>query len=637
MSQGRLYGVEGSNGGQKLGAPTPTLSGGLPSSSAGLPSPSVGSVPSRSDLQSPTESPRTIPRLQLSNSAGSLLGVSDSLGIGRRHSVCGSLNRYILDTEDPRMNRTQSVVMDLKGRIRLAQITNKVMMKKTFIDIEPRKFTIREKMLALLDPGAEQPTKKYFAISTCIAIFIICLVVTSVVVFCVETLPQYHNDTPVALTSLEITCNVIFSIELLLRAVSVPNIKDFLRDAMTWIDILAIVPFYVSLVANHDEAGTLVVLRLLKLVRVLRVLKLGQYNQAFQIVMFTLSKSTTAVALLVFMLAIATLLYSSLLFISETWSGQTFSETDRRWYRSDGTQSPFQSIFHVFWYCMCTLTTVGYGDHYPVTIAGKIVGGFCIISGLFVVAFPVILISHNFQEIIEEAKTMEQVMRVDELATMTAISGLDSPRLVDVRIREEASELDTLSNASPRSARSCGSRSNSISLSDDSSLSRGDSGEYHFPPRVQNRRNNLPFISVPASSAPVEKVRPFNAPINSVVCCFDHDRDITFQGEVIGFRYQPIFYSEVSWIAAGESFFAHIVVELDNERTREDALLSLDEVGHNGLVHAMEVEKISIATSSINQLADVWFISKEWHNPGDCFVINIAARNQDSVLQQTHR
>ena len=585
---------------------------------------------SRTETQSPSESPRTIPRLQLSGSAGSI-GIDPVLS--RRHSVCGSLNRYIVDTEDPRMNRTQSVVMDMKGRIRLAKITNKVMMKKTFVDVEPRIFTLREKLTALLDAGADQPTKQYFAVSTGIAIFIILLVVLSVVVFCVETLPQYHENTPKSLTSIEITCNVIFTIELVMRAVSTPDLKAFFKDTMTWIDILAIIPFYVSLAANHDEAGGLVVLRLLKLVRVLRVLKLGQYNKAFQIVMFTLSKSTTAVALLVFMLVIATLLYSSLLFISESWSGQTFHEIDRKWYRDDGTSSPFQSIFHVFWYCMCTLTTVGYGDHYPVTVAGKIVGSFCIISGLFVVAFPVILISHNFQEIIGEAKTMEQAMRMDELATMTAMSIMDSPRL-EVKIREETSEMDTLSNASPRSARSGCSRSNSISLSDDSSLSRGDSGDScNFPPRIQSRRNNLPFISVPASSAPVEKVRPFNAPINAVVCSFDSDRDITFQGELLGFRYRPIFYSEVTWVSVNGNYFAHIVIELDNERLREDALLSLDEVGHSGLVHSQEVEHISLKSSTIEKTKGVWFVSKDLHHPGDCFAINIAAEDQETLSE----
>ena len=75
-----------------------------------------------------------------------------------------------------------------------------------------------------------------------------------------------------------------------------------------------------------------------------------------------------------------------------------FDPGERAWIRDDGTISPFQSIPHTFWWCMCTLTTVGYGDDVPTSSAGKVVAGITILTGVFVMAFPVILISYNYSE-----------------------------------------------------------------------------------------------------------------------------------------------------------------------------------------------------------------------------------------------
>jgi hypothetical protein len=67
-------------------------------------------------------------------------------------------------------------------------------------------------------------------------------------------------------------------------------------------------------------------------------------------------------------------------------------------YWRSNTLSPFQSIPHTFWWCIVTITTVGYGDTYPVTWLGKIIGGLTMLMGILVLAFPISLLGANFTD-----------------------------------------------------------------------------------------------------------------------------------------------------------------------------------------------------------------------------------------------
>jgi hypothetical protein len=95
----------------------------------------------------------------------------------------------------------------------------------------------------------------------------------------------------------------------------------FVKQPMSIIDILAIMPFYIELaMAGKDQSG-LVALRVLRLCRLLRVLKLSKYNAAFGIFFTTVIKSAPALSVLLFIMALTITLFGAILFLAEegTW------------------------------------------------------------------------------------------------------------------------------------------------------------------------------------------------------------------------------------------------------------------------------------------------------------------------------
>lgn len=87
--------------------------------------------------------------------------------------------------------------------------------------------------------------------------------------------------------------------------------------------------------------------------------------------------------------------FSSAMFFAEQ-TGTQFDIELGVWLRPDGTPSPFQSIFHSFWWCIATMTTVGYGDAYPITLAGKVVGGITSVMGVVMLSFPIAIFGLHF-------------------------------------------------------------------------------------------------------------------------------------------------------------------------------------------------------------------------------------------------
>ena len=95
---------------------------------------------------------------------------------------------------------------------------------------------------------------------------------------------------------------------------------------------------------------------------------------------------------------IALFVSSALLYNLER--GEKFNENEMRWYRIDENgklePSPFQSIVHSLWWSIVTLTATGYGDLVPITVAGKIIAGITMISGILVIALLTSIIGSNF-------------------------------------------------------------------------------------------------------------------------------------------------------------------------------------------------------------------------------------------------
>uniref|UniRef100_A0A4W3GBN6 Potassium voltage-gated channel subfamily A member 3 n=1 Tax=Callorhinchus milii TaxID=7868 RepID=A0A4W3GBN6_CALMI len=185
----------------------------------------------------------------------------------------------------------------------------------------------------------------------------------------------------------ETLCIIWFSFELLVRFFTCPSKASFAKNIMNIIDIVAIIPYFITLgtelaerQGNGQQAMSLAILRVIRLVRVFRIFKLSRHSKGLQILGQTLKASMRELGLLIFFLFIGVILFSSAVYFAE----------------ADDPGSGFSSIPDAFWWAVVTMTTVGYGDMHPITIGGKIVGSLCAIAGVLTIALPVPVIVSNF-------------------------------------------------------------------------------------------------------------------------------------------------------------------------------------------------------------------------------------------------
>ncbi|XP_020558859.1 potassium voltage-gated channel subfamily D member 3 isoform X2 [Oryzias latipes] len=218
--------------------------------------------------------------------------------------------------------------------------------------------------------------------------FIAISVITNVVetVPCGSTFNQ--KDMPcgerytVAFFCIDTACVMIFTVEYLLRLFAAPSRYRFMRSVMSIIDVVAILPYYIGLVMtnNEDVSGAFVTLRVF---RVFRIFKFSRHSQGLRILGYTLKSCASELGFLLFSLTMAIIIFATVMFYAEKGSSST----------------KFTSIPASFWYTIVTMTTLGYGDMVPKTIAGKIFGSICSLSGVLVIALPVPVIVSNFSRI----------------------------------------------------------------------------------------------------------------------------------------------------------------------------------------------------------------------------------------------
>jgi voltage-gated potassium channel len=152
---------------------------------------------------------------------------------------------------------------------------------------------------------------------------------------------------------------------------------------MSIIDLLAILPAYLPLIGVD-----LRFIRVLRLMRLARALKLGRYSDAIGVLSNVLRRRRDELAVMVMVLAILLVLSSGLIYYAE----------------HDAQPEAFSSIPASLWWSVITLTTIGYGDLYPVTVVGKLIGGVIAVAGIGIVALPTAIIASAFAEELRQRK-----------------------------------------------------------------------------------------------------------------------------------------------------------------------------------------------------------------------------------------
>lgn len=255
------------------------------------------------------------------------------------------------------------------------------------------------------------------------------IVFVSCINFAVDTLPQFWGKNNPVTFGIEAACIAWFTVELTIRFATSRDKKHFFLKALNVVDLVAILPFYIDVIfraasssADRSASRVTVLLLLLRFTRLSRVIKLSKHSLGMSSIWETISRSQAALSLMFFLLTICLIVGASAIYFSE----QTVSHWDadgREWKRNRNDEpSPFQSIFHAMWFALVTITTVGYGDDRVESALGKIADVVLMLFGVFVIAFPTVILSSNFHDI--HNSRLAEREQLDEKVRRLAAEGL---------------------------------------------------------------------------------------------------------------------------------------------------------------------------------------------------------------------
>jgi voltage-gated potassium channel len=232
--------------------------------------------------------------------------------------------------------------------------------------------------------------------------FMVTLIAANVIVIVAESEPAIASrDAETFFRIFDVVSSLIFTLEYLLRlwtAVEDPDYAHpiagrlrFARTPMALVDLVAILPFWLPMVTTLD----LRFVRALRLFRLFRLLKIARYSRAISALIRVFSRKKDQLSMTFFAVSLALILFASLMYFVE----------------HPAQPDKFTSIPQTMWWAAATLTTVGYGDLYPVTTAGQIIGGLISFTGVVIIAVPAGIVASGFTEEVEALRRAEALER----------------------------------------------------------------------------------------------------------------------------------------------------------------------------------------------------------------------------------
>jgi voltage-gated potassium channel len=239
--------------------------------------------------------------------------------------------------------------------------------------------------------------------------FIYGLIILNVIALILESYKVFKISFSTYFYYFELISVIIFTIEYVLRlwtsdlekSIKGNSFQKRLKfgfSTLGLIDFIAILPFYLPFIFPFD----LRIIRILRLFRLLRIFKLGRYSKSLNTITSVLKSTKSELAITGFVAFILLV----------------FSSTIMYYFENEAQPEKFASIGHSFWWAVATLTTVGYGDVFPITTMGKIMSGIIALIGIGFIALPTGIISSAFVERIQKEKKKEKNCKCPNCGTL---------------------------------------------------------------------------------------------------------------------------------------------------------------------------------------------------------------------------
>lgn len=206
------------------------------------------------------------------------------------------------------------------------------------------------------------PSGKAFDVALLISIFY------SILVVVLETVPGLTKQYYQFFFYSEWVITILFTIEFIFRLMAVTKMRHYLFSFYGVVDFLAILPAYLSLI--FTGAHYLVVIRVIRLLRFFRIFKLARFLIEARVLMNALKGSRYKISIFFSSVMAIVLIFGSVMYFVE------------------GPENGFTSIPMSIYWCIVTITTVGYGDITPLTAAGKMISSLLMITGYSIIAVP---------------------------------------------------------------------------------------------------------------------------------------------------------------------------------------------------------------------------------------------------------
>ena len=209
---------------------------------------------------------------------------------------------------------------------------------------------------------ADTPAGKLFDI------ILLVLIIFSVILVALESIDSFYNKYSYFLNFAEWIITFFFTIEYIIRIVAVHKPIKYIISFYGIIDLLSTIPKYVSLFLVGTQS--LVALRALRLLRIFRILKMTRYIGESNTIMKALISSRAKIGVFIFSVLVICIIFGTLMYMIES------------------NESGFTSIPKSIYWCIVTLTTVGYGDIAPATSLGQFIASIIMVMGYGIIAVP---------------------------------------------------------------------------------------------------------------------------------------------------------------------------------------------------------------------------------------------------------